>query len=246
MRRRAANARDRSAKRKCKKNGSPDTGPNCAPVKLRGAAPARGYVPQRPVDQGTVQRIEMGEQRSDLGEKRIGKDRGHFLFPATAGVPHELAHFDLKRICQPLERTQGRDRLPILNFRDIGTGDLHAARQLPLAQMACTANLTHLPSYLQPCFSCRRDRLTGDQLRGQGGRLLNVKGPSALSAERVAGSVLHQAAEIAAHDFSRFHTYKGGGHRLVAERQSMVSAVLFCTVNGVTVGGMNHNCQVQI
>jgi len=44
-------------------------------------------------------------------------------------------------------------------------------------------------------------------LQNRGRRLLDVEGPVALSAQGVAGSVLNEAAVVAAHNLTRFHAH---------------------------------------
>ena len=56
------------------------------------AAPVRDHIPQRSVDQCAVQRVEVRQQRGNLGKQRVGENRCHFLIAPAAGVAHQLAH----------------------------------------------------------------------------------------------------------------------------------------------------------
>ncbi len=192
-----------------------------------------------------MQRVKLGQQRGDLGQERIAEDRSNLFFAAAAGIADQLADLDLEGGGQALERAERGDGFAVLDFGDIRPGYLHAAGELALAQVAGPANLTDLRCNLEAGLSTGGSGLRCDQLQQQGCWLLNIKGPVALSAERVAGAVLNQAAEIAAYNFSRLHANECGGHSLIAESQSLLSTVDALTVFGVTVGGMNHNCQVE-
>jgi hypothetical protein len=82
-------------------------------------------------------------------------------------------------------------------------------------------------------------------LRHKMHRLFNIQSLVAFSAEGIAGSILHEPAVLASHNFACFHADWNGCHGSVADRQSRLSVALFCTATGVTLGEMNHNCQVE-
>jgi hypothetical protein len=126
--------------------------------------------------------------------------------------------------------------------------------------MARATNFTHLPSHLQAGFGCCLDRGTGHRLGAKNYRLLDVEGFVASPAQRVGGPVLHQGAVFTTNYFTSFATrkagtrkggadkggctHKSGCHGLCAERQSVVSGVLFSTTTRANFRGVNHNCQV--
>ena len=60
---------------------------------LRRAPPSCRCVAQRTEKQRPVQRVQMRQQRGNLGQKRIAQDCCHFFVPAAPGVAHQMAHF---------------------------------------------------------------------------------------------------------------------------------------------------------
>jgi hypothetical protein len=73
--------------------------------------------------------------------------------------------------------------------------------------MARLANLAHLASNLQSSLGRRRCSRASYQMRQLRDGLLNVEGSAAFSAKGVGGPVLDKAAEIAAHNLTRFHAH---------------------------------------
>ncbi len=135
------------------------------------------------------------------------------LFIATAArVAHKLTHIHFKRLCEPLKRAQRGNGLTVFDLGNVSAGHLHPSRQLPLAQVARTTDIAHLCRHLQTGLLGRCGLLHCDQLRGQWCGLLDIKRPATLSAQGVAGSVLHQTAVIAPHNFACIHADKSGGH----------------------------------
>ena len=154
-----------------------------------------------------MHRLQVRQQGCNLRQKRVGEDSRDFLVAHAAGIADKLADVYVQSLRQPFQRTQSRNRLAVFNFGDIGPGHQHPASQLPLAQMARFADIAHLPRHLQPGFSRRRSRGMGHQLQNRMRRLLDIEGPVAFSAKGVGGSVLDQAAEIAAHNLARLHAH---------------------------------------
>jgi hypothetical protein len=111
--------------------------------------------------------------------------------------------------------------------------------------MARAPDLAHLTGHLQSRLSRGGYGLAGDQLRSKFNGFLNIEGFVAAPAEGVVGSVLHQPAMLAPHNFAGIHTKTRGCHRLVAERQSGGSGVLFLHRECSYCVEMNHNCQVK-
>ena len=175
----------------------------------------------RAVNQRAVQRVEVRQQRRNLGQERIGQNRGHFFFAAAARVADELAHVHLERIGQPFQRTQRGNGLAVLDLGDVGAGHLHAAGQLALAQMARAANLAHLSGHLQTGLGGSRDRagyVTSWGAKGAGSSI--SRGLWHFLQRELLVLILHQPAVVAPHNFACFHAHKSGGHDLVAECQS--------------------------
>jgi hypothetical protein len=75
--------------------------------------------------------------------------------------------------------------------------------------MARATYLADLPGHLQTGFRRGRWGLGSYQLGRQMNRLLNVEGSAAFPAKGVARSVLNQAAEITADDFTCFGACQG-------------------------------------
>jgi len=94
----------------------------------------------------------MRQKAGDLGQEWIGEDACDFLVANAARIAHQLRDVHTQSQRQALERTQRRDRLAVLDLRNIGSRHLHPAGELTLAQMTSAANLAHLPSHLQTRF----------------------------------------------------------------------------------------------
>ena len=147
-----------------KARGDTPTGPG--QQALGRASPARPHVAHGTVDQRAMERVEVRKQRSDLGQERIGENRGDFFFAAAARVANERAHFHLECVGEALQRSECGNGFAVLDFGDVGAGHLHAARQLALAQVTRTTNLAYLTRHLQTRFGTSRDGLGGHQLWG--------------------------------------------------------------------------------
>ena len=64
---------------------------------LRRAAASHGRVAHRAEEQRPVQRVQMRQQRGNLGQERVAQDRGNLFVAAAAGVANQLAHFHPQR-----------------------------------------------------------------------------------------------------------------------------------------------------
>lgn len=219
--------------------------PKLSRTGLCGAAAAHGGVAHSALKQSAMHGLEMGQQRGDLRQERIGKHCRDFSITNTARVPDELADIHIEGGGKPLEGAEGGNGLPILDFGDVGAGHLHSAGELTLAEVSRLAGLAYLRRHLQPGFSRRRSGGVGNKLQNGMHGLLDIEGLSALSAEGIGGSVLNEAAIIAAHNLTCLHAYQGGCHRLCAECQSGLSGVSFYTALFATFEEANHNCQVE-
>jgi hypothetical protein len=94
---------------------------------------------------------------------------------AAARVPQQVTDIDLQRSSKPGQGRQGRHRLAVFDFRDIGTWNLHAAGQLSLAQIAAFAKITHRARHLKTVvFGHGLFRLAGE-LRNEPFRFLDFK-----------------------------------------------------------------------
>jgi len=211
---------------------------------LGGAAAAHGGIANCALEEGAVHRLKMRKEGGDLGQERVGKDGCDFLITNAARIPDELADVDIEGGGEALKRTERGNRLAVLDFGDVGAGHLHTAGQLTLAEVARFADIAHLTRHLQPGFGRGDDSGACDQLQNGMRGLFHIQRSAAFSAKGVSGSILHEAAEIAAHNLACLHAHLGGCHRPCAECQSGLSGVLFCTSTCATFGLVNHNCQV--
>ena len=135
-------------------------------ARLRGAPASRGRVPYRAEKESAVQRVQMRQQRGDLGQKRIAQDGRDLFVAAAAGVAHQLANFHAQGEGEPLQRTQGRNRLAVFDFRNVGARYLHPSRQLALAEVTRAAHLPHLCCHLRPGVGAVGHRIACHQLWG--------------------------------------------------------------------------------
>jgi len=220
----------------------PPSGESCS---LGGAAASYGGIAYCALEKRAVHRFQGRQKSGNLGQEWIGKDGCDFLIPKAARIPHQLADIHFEGGGQTGQRTERGNRLAVLDFGDVGAGHLHAAGELALREVARLADIAHLSSDLQPGFRRGHDRGVGYQLQNGMWGLLHIKRLAALSAKGVGCSVLHEAAEIAAHNLTCLHVHWGGCHRPCAECQSGLSGVPFCTSTCATFGDVNHNCQVE-
>ncbi len=195
-----------------------------------GAALSRGLVPQSPIKQRALQRVEARQQCGNLGQERIGQDRRHLLFATAARIPHQLADVDFQ--ARPPAARANRAWELLCRFRfwrcrcagpacgwpvDAGSGGALCGCPVPGQPRA-----GRLPPTSEPRGWARG---CGPSTIG----LLDIEGLVAFSAKGIAGPVLHQGAVFAAHDFASLNTHKSCGHGLFAERQSGASGALFST-----------------
>jgi len=111
--------------------------------------------------------------------------------------------------------------------------------------MAGLADVADLCCNLKPGFGRGLLAKVGHGHGAKFRELFKVEGFVAAAAERVAGAELNQRAMFAADYFARVKAHYSGRHLLCAEGQSLLSGVHFCTTICATVGGVNHNCQVE-
>ena len=189
------------------------------------AAASCGCITEGAEKERTVQRVKMLQQRRNLGQERIVEDLRNFFVAATACIADQLAHFHAKGEGEPLERTQGRDRLAVFDFRNVGARHLHPSRELTLAQMAGAAQFPHLRRYLHAGVVAMGRRVAHHQMRSQLRRFLVVEGFVAFSAKGIAGSILHQSAAFTPHHFTRIHADHRSSHRLCGGARASDPAV---------------------
>ena len=164
----------------------------------------------------------------------------------TAAIAYQLADVHFERGGKPFERPQRRDRLAVFNLGNVGAGNLHAAGQLTLAQVAGLANLLHLRRHAKTGVGIAdgslADRNHFDVDRG----IFHIERPVAPPAHGVAGPELHQKAVFAAQYLALFrcdetqsgfrhgHLYQCRCHNLSAESQSWAFSGDQCTRSRVT------------
>ena len=78
------------------RTGAPGSGDSCR-AKRCGGGPWR-MSRTALVEQRAMQRVKMRQQRSNLGQERIGEDRGDLFVAAAAGVAHQLADVHLESL----------------------------------------------------------------------------------------------------------------------------------------------------
>ena len=174
-------------------------------------------------NQSPVESIDAWEQGGNLSKEWIGQDRSSFFLPTACFVRDEAAHFDPQGVGQALERTNRRPCPAVLDLGDVGAGNLHAARELALAQVPSAPNPKQLIGHPTRMALC--------QILGENW-LVSPKGLVASSAERICCSKLHQiAAGVAAtHCFPRFHSRKRCGHDVVRSARADSPRCRFRTV----------------
>src|ERR1700720_4497021 len=95
-------------------------------------------------EQRPLQRFELGKVLRELCEERVGEYLGHLFVTLAVAIAHQLADVDLKGCSQTLERSEGRNGLAVFDLGDVGAGNLHAAGELPLAEVTSLANVLDL------------------------------------------------------------------------------------------------------
>ena len=130
-------------------------------AELCGTPAAHCGIPHRPQKERPVQRVQMRQERGNLGKEWVVQDRRDLFVAAAARVANQLAHFHAKGQSQPFQRSQSGNRLAVFNFGDVSSRHLHSPRQLALAQMARPAHLAHLSGNLQAGSVVIRHRLAG-------------------------------------------------------------------------------------
>lgn len=153
-----------------------------------------------------MKRVKVRQQRSHFGKERVSQNGGDLFLPATARVSYQLAHIDIERLGQALEGTERRDRLAVLDFRNVCPRHLHPTGQLTLAQVPGAADLTHLCRNLQTGFGSG-GLAVRNRHRPERGYFLDVEGFVAAAAKRIAGAELNQRAMFAADNFARVKTH---------------------------------------
>lgn len=94
-----------------------------------------------------MQGLKLRQILRQFRQERIGEDFRHLFVSGAAAVANQLADIDFECACQSLQRTEGRDRFAVLNFGDVGAGNLHAAGQLALTQVTSLPDVLDLRGY---------------------------------------------------------------------------------------------------
>ena len=213
---------------------------------LGGAAAARGHVAHRAIKQRAVQRVQLRQQGGNLGQERIGENRRPL--PRRGGCGR-------RGPAGTRPRPEPRPAAPAnpawespCRFRSSRCRCGAPACARPVGAGSGGARGESRAPGRPPAVRLRPKAGTGGLVTscGASGAGSSIsRGLWHLLQRELLGLILHQPAEIAAHNFACFHAHQGGCHGLCAERQSRISAVHFCTTICVTFGEVNHNCQVE-
>jgi hypothetical protein len=164
-------------------------------------------------EDGALQLVELRGVHGDLGEERVGHKNRGLVAMARVGVSQKGGDVDLKGFGETIERGQGRHGLAILDLRDIGAGDTHACRKLPLREIAHVAQIANGGGDLQSAFYCYRCRYQC-QRSGSRFRLFDLEAFVAAAAQSVRCSKLHKAAMITTQDLTLFNGCHHSCHKL--------------------------------
>ena len=96
-----------------------------------------------------LQRVELRSVVRDLSQEGIVHEDGGLIPVAIAGIAKEDRDIDLESVCQARKRGQGRHRLAVFDFGDVGAGDIHASRELALREVANVPQITNRRGYLK-------------------------------------------------------------------------------------------------
>ena len=182
-----------------------------------------------------MQGLKLRQILRQFRQERIGEDFRHLFVSGAAAVANQLADIDFECACQSLQRTEGRDRFAVLNFGDVGAGNLHAAGQLALTQVTSLPDVLDLRGYPETRVEIACGTLAYRDDFDRGWSFFHVQWLVSSPAHGVAGPELNESAMFAAQylallcrsetqsGFRNGHLYQCRRHNLFAESQSKAS-----------------------
>ena len=208
--------------------------------RLGGATPSRCQFADVIQEDRALQCVELRGVGRDLGEEGIGHENGCLVAMAGGCVAQQGRDVDLKSFREAGERGQGWHGLAVLDLGDIGAGDVHAASELPLRQVADVTQIADGRSYLKTTLLLG---LWWDESEWGWCRFrhLNFEGFAAATAERAGDAELHQTTVVTTQNLTLFDRCHHGCHKLcVAKgpraRTQHMSDNGTCDVPRVTLG----------
>jgi hypothetical protein len=150
----------------------------------------------------------------DLGEERISGQDGGLVLVAARGVAEQGGDIDLERAGKAVERRERGHRLAILDLRDVGARDAHAAGKLALREVADVAEVADSGSYLDFSGTSLGRGFRDESDGGLGLDLLRQQGLLAAAAGLGRGAELHELAVVAPQDLAVRGCHRARSHSL--------------------------------